>query len=76
LRFGAIKRATFSRIDDISPILKTTIPKGELTKSGKKKRVAISIFPSGTINIVGVTSMAEAEKFYETMTKEMRRILG
>jgi len=70
-----IKKSKFCWIilrEDISPILQTRIEKPGLTSTGKKKCAAISLFRSGTINIVGVISKGEADKYYDMIVRDLK----
>lgn len=60
--------------EDISPILQTRIEKGPATGKGKRRHIAISLFRSGTINIVGVTSKKEADEYYKLIVSDLKRI--
>lgn len=56
--------------EDCSPILAFTFSR----ENGKK--ICVSIWNSGSINIVGVLSLEEAKKHYKLVVAEIKRIKG
>lgn len=64
--------------EDVSPILSIRFyrEKKKLNVHKKRKSVYASIWNSGAINIVGVKSLSEAEKYYTIIFKELLRIDG
>ena len=63
--------------EECSPILSKTI---QLRKDNKMsihhkiKQPYVSIWTSGAINIVGVTSMKEAKKVYDLVLKDLKKV--
>lgn len=51
--------------EDCSPILAFTFPR----ENGKK--ICVSIWTSGSVNIVGVLSLNEAKKYYDVVVTEI-----
>jgi len=65
--------------EEISPILSTRFYRTDeerLNVQKKKKSIYVSVWYSGAINIVGVLSLEEAEKYYNKVVSELKRILG
>ncbi len=63
--------------EETSPILQLKIPVASKTKNihGKIKTTCISIWHSGAINIVGVTSKAQADKAYRIAKSSIKGCL-
>ena len=78
-----IKKSKFDwRIinEDICPILQVRFlrewnGKTDYTVQKKRKGICVSVWYSGAVNIVGVLSLEEAEKYYKKVSDEMKEIL-
>ena len=65
--------------ENISPILSTKFPredKTDLNLNKKVKNVCVNIWFTGAVNIVGVLSLEEAQKYFDIVLAEIQRILN
>ena len=74
-----VKKSNFDWVivnEEICPILQVFFLRKEkdLNVHIKRKRICISIWYSGAVNIVGVLSLAEAQKYYDKVTIEIKKI--
>ena len=60
--------------EEISPILSAHIEKEGMTVHHTKKNAHVSIWTSGSINIVGIQSRKEGERLYDKTLKEVKKI--
>ena len=63
--------------EEISPILSKRVrirKKIEVSVHGKEKQPYVSIWSSGAINIVGVRSRPEANKVYDLVLKDIKKL--
>jgi hypothetical protein len=63
--------------EEQSPILSAEVPKpdGSLNKRGEPKKGYVSVWNSGAINIIGVTSENEAETIYSMVMEDIKRLV-
>ena len=62
--------------EEICPILAFKFPRENgLTVHHKKKSICVSIWSSGSANIVGVLSLEEAQEYYDKVVNEIKRIM-
>ncbi len=62
--------------ENICPILQFKFEKDNITVNKRKGFAVVSIWSSGSVNIVGVLSLAEAQKYYDQVTIEIKRIMS
>lgn len=59
-----------------SPILQTRFYRDEGTNlHRKKKSICVSIWWTGSINIVGILSFEEAKEYYDLIVKDLKEVL-
>jgi TATA-box binding protein (TBP) (component of TFIID and TFIIIB) len=59
--------------EEISPRLQARIEKEGLTVTNKKRTACISVWCSGAVNIAGVTSKKEAQRYCELAFEDIRK---
>ena len=57
--------------EQFSPFLLTKLQGNNYKSNGKRRSVSVSIWSTGKINIVGVTSMEEAKKIYRKIMDDV-----
>lgn len=60
--------------EETHPHIQTFFEKKEKTSLGRKKRVSITLWASGKMVIVGVTSLDEAKRFMERVREDLQKI--
>jgi hypothetical protein len=55
-------------------LLSIEIKKEGINAHGKEKRVHVSVWPTGSITIVGATKKKEAEEIYEKVLYEIKKL--
>ena len=61
--------------ENVCPILQFKFEKDTITVNKKKGFAVVSIWSSGSTNIVGVLSLEEAQKYYDMVVTEIKRII-
>jgi len=60
--------------EETSPVLQKRIIKEGISMQGKQKCICVSLWTTGSINIVGVINRKEAQRGYTTAFNDLNRI--